>query len=79
MRLRTILKAIENANTEEIEMILDAAFSRKGSLFPQWEIDYIALPCSDREERLRILESILEMEKRNQRTYASNRLPRDIL
>ena len=64
MCMETVLSRIEKANAEEIEQILDAAFARKERLFPDWEIDYIALPRRDWEERQRILEYILKMEKR---------------
>jgi len=63
---KLVLYYIERACRKQIDEILNAAMRRKETLFPNWEICYLALPKNDRENRQRILEKMLELEKRSE-------------
>ena len=64
MSVEELRRQISNADIAQIDIILEAAFARKRELYPQWDIQYMALPKDDWEERRKILEFALEMEKR---------------
>lgn len=64
MSVEELRRQINNADSAQIDSILEAAFARKRELYPQWDIQYMALPKDDWEERRRILEFALEMEAR---------------
>jgi hypothetical protein len=64
MRVEELRREISNADIAQIDILLEAAFARKRELYPQWDIQYMALPKDDWEERRKILEFALEMEKR---------------
>ena len=63
---KLVLYYIERASRKRIDEIICAAMRRKEALFPDWEICYLALPKNDRENRQRILEKMLELEKRSE-------------
>jgi hypothetical protein len=67
MSVEELRKQIRKADREQIDILLEAAFARKRELYPQWDIQYMALPKDDWEERRRILEFALEMEARFRR------------
>ena len=59
-----LIKEIENANSEEIISILNAALSRYSVLFPDWEISTISVSKSeDRNEQLDRMITLLEKMK----------------
>lgn len=64
MSVEELRRQISNADIAQIDILLEAAFARKRELYPQWDIQYMALPKDDWEERRKILEFALEMEKR---------------
>lgn len=68
MDLDVIMKEIEAANPVQVEALMDAVFARKRSLFPDWEIFYIALPKGNWEQREQMLKIILEVERKNQKS-----------
>ena len=64
MSVEELRRQISNADVAQIDILLEAAFARKRELYPQWDIQYMAMPKDDWEERRKILEFALEMEKR---------------
>ena len=64
MSVEELKKQISNADSAQIDILLEAAFARKRELYPQWDIQYMALPKDDWEERRKIMEFMLEMEAR---------------
>ena len=64
MSVEELRKQISNADSAQIDILLEAAFARKRELYPQWDIQYMALPKNDWEERRKIMEFMLEMETR---------------
>ena len=56
-------KEILQAQPQELDAICDALQSRYRMLYPDEEIVFLSLPRYDREERIRILSQILDMEK----------------
>ena len=64
MGVEDIKQQISKADSAQIDILMDAVFARKRELYPQWDIQYMALPKDDWEERKRILEFALEMEER---------------
>jgi len=64
MKLDTIVFEIGKADVGQIDILLDAVFARKRELYPEWDLNYIALPKCNWEERERIFENILRMEKK---------------
>ena len=64
MSVEKLRRQISNADIAQIDILLEAAFARKRELYPQWDIQYMALPKDDWEERRKILEFALEMENR---------------
>ena len=51
MQLDEMVRKIGAADSEMIDMILDAAMNRKRELYPEWEMVYLALPKNDPQER----------------------------
>lgn len=59
-----LIKEIENANSEEIISILNAALSRYSVLFPDWEISTVSVSKSeDRNKQLDRMITLLEKMK----------------
>lgn len=67
MDMDLLLSQIYQADSIQIDTLLDAVFARKRELFPQWDIQYWALPKDDWDQRDQVLSFILEMEKRCRR------------
>ena len=72
MSVEELRKQISNADSAQIDIILEAAFARKRELYPQWDIQYMALPKDDLEERRKILEFVMEMEARSRKELQEN-------
>ena len=62
MSMEELQRQIRNADSTQIDILLEAAFARKRELYPQWDIQYMALPRDDWEERRKILDYVLKME-----------------
>lgn len=75
MELQMLLSAIEQADGCIIDEIIDALRRRYHTLFPDYEIIFLSLPRSDREERKRILELILKMEAASKEIATPVRTP----
>ena len=60
--MEELQRQIRNADSTQIDILLEAAFARKRELYPQWDIQYMVLPRDDWEERRKILDYVLEME-----------------
>ena len=56
--MEEIIYYIQNATPAEIDVIMDAVFKRKQILYPDWDIQYLAVPLDDREDRRRTLEFV---------------------
>ena len=69
MDLEEIVKEIRDADGTQIDILLDEVFYRKRTLYPQWDLSYLALPKNDWVERRRILETILRMESEMQEEF----------
>ena len=44
MSVEELKRQIGNADITQIDVLLEAAFARKRELYPQWDIQYMALP-----------------------------------
>ena len=44
-------RQISKADSAQIDGLMDAVFARKRELYPQWDIQYVALPKDDWDER----------------------------
>jgi len=66
MELQLLLSAIEQADGNIIDEIIDALRHRYHTIYPDEEIVFLSLPRYDSQERKRILELILKMEERRQ-------------
>ena len=51
MTLEEILLFISQADDAQLNAITDALSARYKTLFPDWEVIYLALPCRDPERR----------------------------
>ena len=47
MEIKEILDEIRKADSVEIDILMDAVFDRKRILYPEWDIQYLALPKKD--------------------------------
>ena len=56
--LAQILSYIRSTADSQLEQILSAALDRKRVLFPDWDIQYIAVPKNDPREQEILLEFI---------------------
>ena len=56
--LAQILSYIRSTEDSQLEQILSAALDRKRNLFPDWDIQYIAVPKNDPREQEILLEFI---------------------
>lgn len=56
--LAQILSYIRSTEDSQLEQILSAALDRKRVLFPDWDIQYIAVPKNDPREQEILLEFI---------------------
>ena len=54
-----VLVYTKNADDTQVEQILNAALDRKRELFPDWDIQYLAVPKHDYKERQLTLEYIV--------------------
>ena len=54
--MEEIINCIQNATPAEIDVIMDEVFKRKQKLYPDWDIQYLAVPLEDREDRRKTLE-----------------------
>ena len=59
---RIVCVLIGRASQKRTDMVLNAAMKRKRELFPDWDIVYMALPKNSPEERVKLLQRILETE-----------------
>ena len=57
--LNDILAFIKNTDGIHVELILNAVLERKRELFPDWDIQYLAVPKYDSKERQLTLEYII--------------------
>ena len=57
--LNDILAFIKNTDGIQVELILNAVLERKRELFPDWDIQYLAVPKHDDKERQLTLEYII--------------------
>lgn len=60
--LDAILEIIQNANDDQINIIIDAITRRYNQLFPEWEILFLSMP-KDRQKRNAQLSIMLEQLK----------------
>ena len=60
---RLVLEIMQ-AQPQDLGAVCDALQHRYAMLYPDEEITFLSLPRQDRAERIRILEQILDMEKR---------------
>ena len=56
MELSGVLSFIAQADDGQLSAITDALSARYKSLFPDWEVVYLALPCQDPERREQLWE-----------------------
>lgn len=57
---RLICNYIAAADAESVDRILNAVFTRRRELFPDWDMIYFALPKNNPEERKVVLEQALD-------------------
>ena len=58
-------KKIAAAQPKEIDELLDAVLERKRELYPQWEINYLAIPkgdCQEQKQTLAWMFSVMERQ-----------------
>ena len=53
--MEEIVNYIQNASAAEIDIIMEEVFKRKRKLYPDWDIQYLAVPLEDREDRQKTL------------------------
>lgn len=64
MEIKEILDEIRKADSVEIDILMDAVFDRKRILYPEWDIQYLALPKKDWVKRRHILENMILLESK---------------
>ena len=65
--MKNVIKQIEQANGEEIEMLLKSVLKRYAKLYPDWEISTISLEkTGDRNQQLENMILLLENRKDRQ-------------
>ena len=69
-------RQISKADSAQIDGLMDAVFARKRELYPQWDIQYVALPKDDWDEREKILKYALAMEERFRKQFCEKQLLR---
>lgn len=67
MNLDAVIREIDKANADEIEVLMDAVFARKSILFPKWDINFFALPEENWDEREQILQNMVRLEHQNRK------------
>ncbi|MDO5399359.1 MAG: hypothetical protein Q4F17_00070 [Eubacteriales bacterium] len=61
--LETMAAQIKQADTMELEAIMQLIEAQYRERFPDWEVHYLALPKNDQKQRKRILDWIAENVK----------------
>ena len=59
MNEQLICEYLAAADAESVDRILNAIFTRRRELFPEWDMIYLALPRNNPEERKLVLEQAL--------------------
>ena len=55
------MEYIKDMNAEEIDLTMHALIARKGQIYTDWEILYMAVPKEDPVERKKSISYIMEM------------------
>ena len=58
-----VLTYIRQADTNELNEIIQAIVKRYGQISPDWETSFLSLPKNDPLRRQQILQSILQLDK----------------
>ena len=69
MRLEKMLNEIKNANTLQVDYLLDAVIKRKRELYPDWEIFYCAAEKAKISSPEDMIRAAWEFEKRIREKY----------
>lgn len=70
MEIEKTLTEISKADSMQIDILMDAVFDRRRTLYPEWDIQYLALTKTDWMERKHILENMLSIESRIREQFA---------
>lgn len=64
MDIAEIVVQIQKMDASQVDTVLDAAMERRGILFPEWDMTYVALPKNDWDDRKQTLEYLLAIESK---------------
>ena len=61
-----ILLKISQSNVEELDVIIDAVIHRHSELYPQWDLNFLALPRNNPQACVEKLNTIITFIKQHQ-------------